>query len=108
MPMTKYTMLMMGLLILVSCDSSTKKGLTIIRNVSIIDPDQETLMPNIDVAISDGRISGIKPNITERGDLEIDGSKKYLLPGLIDAHVHIRDTSNLKLFLYTNMEKYLI
>ena len=43
----------------------------------------------LDLAVRDGRIAGTAPNIKEsRAKDVIDGTGKYILPGLIDVHVH--------------------
>lgn len=62
-----------------------------IDNVTIVDVEKKKLIPRQTVLINDGRIAAIKPykpgkpaaNITT-----IDGKGKYLMPGLVDAHVH--------------------
>jgi dihydropyrimidinase len=42
-----------------------------------------------DIGIKGGKITGMAPDLeTDAADLVIDGSGKYILPGLIDVHVH--------------------
>jgi imidazolonepropionase-like amidohydrolase len=42
------------------------------------------------VAISDGKV------VAESNDsVEVDGGEGYLLPGLIDAHIHFHSSENL-------------
>ncbi|MFW2365982.1 MAG: adenine deaminase, partial [Desulforhopalus sp.] len=41
-----------------------------------------------DVAVTDGIFTGVG-DYKGCGKLEIDSSGKYIIPGLIDAHVHI-------------------
>jgi adenine deaminase len=43
-----------------------------------------------DVAVCDGRIAGVGPNYC--GVLEVDTRGKWLLPGFIDAHIHIESS----------------
>lgn len=43
-----------------------------------------------DIAIADGTIVGIEPGL--RGMREIDGRGKWLVPGFIDAHVHVESS----------------
>ena len=58
----------------------------IIRNVSIIDCTGRA--PYIsDVQIENGRIAQIGENLS--GAPQIDGTGKYLIPGLVNLHVHI-------------------
>jgi len=44
-----------------------------------------------DLLVENGRIAGISENICEEGCEIIDASGKYVLPGLVDAHCHLRD-----------------
>ena len=43
-----------------------------------------------DVVIEGGLISDVGANISAKADLVLDAKGKYVLPGLIDAHVHFR------------------
>src|SRR5438045_9149286 len=45
-----------------------------------------------DVSIKDGRIAAIGSNIAERHDRVIDAHGGYVLPGLIQTHVHLCQT----------------
>src|SRR5947207_8673192 len=45
-----------------------------------------------DVSIRDGRIAAIAPNIIERHDRTIDARGGYVLPGLIQTHIHLCQT----------------
>lgn len=68
----------------------------IIKNISIIDVfGQDSYIS--DVAIKNGCIVGIG---NYNGDNTIDGTNKYICPGLIDAHAHIESS------LTTPMEYY--
>lgn len=44
----------------------------------------------MDILIEDGKIAKIQKNITYNSDV-IDIKNKYVLPGMIDGHVHMRD-----------------
>jgi hypothetical protein len=59
---------------------------TLIRNVRVFDGART--IPRADVLISDDRIAAYDGR---RVDVEVDGSGKTLLPGLIDAHTHAFD-----------------
>lgn len=72
-----------------------------IVNVNVIPMDQNRVIQSQTVLIDDGRITSIGPASTTQvpaGALRIDAKGKYLLPGLIDMHVHIR-TSELDKYL---------
>ena len=60
----------------------------LIRNVQVF--DGERLLVHRDVLLENGRISRIeKTGLKATGAEEINGERKTLLPGLIDAHVHV-------------------
>ncbi len=44
-----------------------------------------------DVLVSNGKIVSIKDVIDEPAELTLDVSGKFIVPGLIDVHVHLRD-----------------
>jgi imidazolonepropionase-like amidohydrolase len=59
---------------------------TLIRNVGVFDGTQT--VPRVDVLIDGERLA---PADGGRAEVELDGSGKTLLPGLIDAHTHVVD-----------------
>lgn len=62
----------------------------LIENVTLISPERARPRPGADVLIRDGRIARIGSNIRVGRDARrIDGRGRYLIPGLIDGHVHI-------------------
>ena len=61
---------------------------TLIKNVKIVN---EGKIVEGDVLIENDLISKIDSQISEEADLIIDGSGKYLLPGVIDDQVHFRE-----------------
>ena len=64
-----------------------------IVDVNVVPMDQERVIQSQTVLIDNGRITSIGPASTTQvpaGSLRIDARGKYLLPGLIDMHVHIR------------------
>lgn len=65
----------------------------VITNVSVINPETGEVLENRNVAVSKGRITEISVNTGEstnvsRAKVLIDGTGKFLIPGLIDGHVH--------------------
>lgn len=75
----------------------------LIRNVNVIpmsSPDPEVLA-NQSVLITNGVIQTISPEITppNSSTLIIDGTNKYLMPGLVDAHAHVWSEAELAAFL---------
>jgi adenine deaminase len=72
--------------------SATKqvKSDLVIANITIVDVfSQDTYIA--DVAISDGVFTGTG-DYKGHGKIELDGSGKFMIPGLIDAHAHIEST----------------
>ena len=89
-------LLLLSLLVMFFNINSCSKQLTIdensyvIKNISIIDPI-DGLQPNKHVVVSKDLIMMILDNDSEiiaADNKIIDGSGKYLIPGLWDAHVH--------------------
>jgi imidazolonepropionase-like amidohydrolase len=61
----------------------------LIRNVTIVDVENKKLLSAQDVLVVDGSISSIGKNIKAPAAAQIiDGTGKWLMPGLVDAHVH--------------------
>jgi len=64
---------------------------TYITNVTVTDVEKQELIPNQTVVITNDLISDIqkstKIKIPENATI-IDGTAKYLVPGLVDAHIH--------------------
>jgi imidazolonepropionase-like amidohydrolase len=61
----------------------------LIRNVTIVDVENKKLLPPQDVLISSSTITTIGKNLkAQEGMQVIDASGKWLMPGLVDAHVH--------------------
>lgn len=73
-----------------------------IKNVNVVDPAQE-LSGVRDILVRDGKILDLVQRLEEQEILaafgiqeidsvrQIDGTGKYLFPGLIDVHVHLRE-----------------
>ena len=64
--------------------------LTVYRNANLIPVSQPGVLEGYDLFVDAGTITRIAPTGGEipTGSTEIDCSGKYLLPGLIDAHMH--------------------
>ncbi len=65
-----------------------EKADLVIKNAKIIDVLSHRLVKG-DMAIKGNRIIGIGKY---QGNLEIDGTGKFIAPGLIDCHIHIEST----------------
>jgi hypothetical protein len=65
---------------------------TVIENVTLISPERATPLLHADVVIRDGRIVEVSTNLLAGPHARrIDGSRRFLIPGLIDSHVHVGD-----------------
>src|SRR4051812_43307812 len=61
-----------------------------ITNVSVFDTVKEQMLPPQSILIQGDRIQAIGPSLViPQGAQIIDGSGQFLIPGLIDAHVHL-------------------
>jgi imidazolonepropionase-like amidohydrolase len=60
----------------------------LLRGASIVDVAQGSLRPNTDLLIADGRIARIGAGLETQGAVVVDLAGRYLMPGLIDLHVH--------------------
>jgi cytosine/adenosine deaminase-related metal-dependent hydrolase len=64
--------------------------LLVIENVSVVDAETGTLRPGMTVEVENGRIRRLAPAAgAGPSGLVIDGSGKFLIPGLWDMHVHL-------------------
>ena len=76
-----------------------KNNTYLITNVNVIPMTQDTVLSNKMVYIKDGIIQSINDDIKVNNVPIINAKNKYLLPGLIDMHVHVWDKYELGLYL---------
>jgi dihydroorotase len=62
----------------------------LIKNGRIINP-ASGIDKKADILISDGKVEKISENIEESAERTIDAAGKWVVPGLIDVHVHLRE-----------------
>ncbi|MEP0177773.1 MAG: amidohydrolase family protein [Paraglaciecola sp.] len=91
---TTYTLRLIGLLGLYFTNGSQAET-TLIKNVTIINEYAELLEQPKNILIIDEIISKIG-NFDTQADHIIDGQGKYLIPGLIDSHVHLKGVPGLR------------
>ncbi len=77
------------------------RGPLAITHVTVVTMESQPALPDKTVVIEDGVIRALAPSATldVTGMQVIDGSGKYLMPGLADMHTHITDAGVLKLYL---------
>jgi imidazolonepropionase-like amidohydrolase len=61
----------------------------LIKNTTVWTNEKEGRLPNTDVLIRNGKIAKIGRGLDAVGATVIDGTGKYLAPGIIDEHSHI-------------------
>jgi imidazolonepropionase-like amidohydrolase len=62
----------------------------VIENVTLISPERTAPLPHANVVIRDGRIVAVGQKAGAGASANrIDGTGRYLIPGLIDSHVHV-------------------
>lgn len=74
----------------------------IIDNINVVDVEKEQIIPSQQIIINDGVISAIRPAQTPYHDQSVvikDGNGGYIMPGLIDMHVHAYEKSAFELSL---------
>lgn len=77
-----------------------KSGVFIITKANVLSEDGSHFIPEQNIVISNGAIKTISDQTSNIHEATlIDGQGKYLIPGLIDAHVHLFKSPN-DLLLY--------
>ena len=86
---------LLALALAFSTGSATRKTVddgTVIEDVSLISPERPSPVPHVSVVIRNGRIAQIAPGLVAGPHAtRIDGHDRFLIPGLIDSHVHVGD-----------------
>ncbi|TDP01026.1 amidohydrolase family protein [Flavobacterium sp. 245] len=71
-----------------------------IKNVNVLSEDCTYFLKNQNVLIKDGIIIQLGRNqLLDSAITSIEGTGKFLIPGLVDSHVHLKESKN-DLFLY--------
>ena len=61
----------------------------VITNTNVADVENQKMLANVDVLIRDGKIMAVGKSLRYKAvPTIINGTGKYLIPGLVDAHVH--------------------
>jgi imidazolonepropionase-like amidohydrolase len=88
------TSLLCAVLLLVPGLAYCQKSPLLFQHVRVFDGNQ--VLPDTDVLIEKGLIKQVGANLSAEGARVIDGTGKTLLPGLIDAHVHVHGADTLE------------
>ena len=99
--MKKYILL--GLVLLTCTDSYSQQWVDsrqreiVIHSVNVIPMDEERIIQNQTVLIKDGKVNAIGTKVKYSKDaLIINGSGKYLIPGLAEMHAHVPPIDDLE------------
>jgi len=77
-----------------------KTGTVVIKNVHLLSTEGDSIIGNQNILLKNGIIKAIDSTLNiPLGAIIIDGTGKYLIPGLIDTHVHLLQSPN-DLLLY--------
>jgi imidazolonepropionase-like amidohydrolase len=81
-----------------NCRAQENQSKTLISNITIISAENDNLKMQVGYALIEGEkitsISNKEPKGV-RNYNEVDGTGKFLIPGLIDSHVHLANTAGL-------------
>ena len=97
----KTRILAMAALAMAAVSAQAAEGVTAIVGATVIHPERQeskAVEPDQTIIIAGDRIVGVGPAKTTRvprGAARIDGKGKWIVPGLIDAHVHFFQSGNL-------------
>jgi imidazolonepropionase-like amidohydrolase len=85
-----------------SPDLRPENTLVALVNVNVVPMDRERILENQTVIVRDGVIERIgdsgQVDVPE-GALVIEGKDRYLMPGLVDMHVHVKEENDPLLFV---------
>lgn len=93
--------LFIAAVILTACSESDPNRFAI-SHVNVIAMEGDSVRRDYSVVIEDGRIREMGPAASvsvPRGFREVPGEGRYLLPSLVDAHVHVCDAGDLTTYL---------
>ena len=89
--MTRPTVLAataIGCFLLAACAKQAPPSGLVISDVTVVSPERAAVLEHAYVRIVDGKIAELSERPL-RGETEIDGKGRFLVPGLIDSHVHL-------------------
>jgi hypothetical protein len=81
-------------LVLITPGTQASSSRLVIDNVHVITLDDELILAEHAVSIEHGRIIAVEPSPARtpvEGEHRIDGGGGYLIPGLVDTHVHVEE-----------------
>src|SRR5688500_3432914 len=68
----------------------------LLKGVNIVDTKNGTILREMDVLLKDGKINSITlKQVPKMRAKVVNAAGKYLIPGLFDMHVHLRNSERL-------------
>lgn len=94
--MSRFALLCTSALACVGAISTAQADNYAIEHVTLIDGTGRASQPDMTVIVTDDRISAVTPSALARSPQgkRIDGKGKFLMPGLMDVHIHLRGGFN--------------
>ena len=89
---------LLSLLLLSNLLSFVSYSQILIKNTNVLDVEKKAILTGYSVVVQDGKIISVDKDKQYKlapGTTVIDGSGKYLIPGLVDAHVHFFQSGGL-------------
>lgn len=83
---------LLGCLLAGACGGSPGSTTLAIRDTNVFDSETGSFVPGQTVVVRDGRVVKVGPSEQsgrDAADEVLDGTGKFLIPGLVDAHVHL-------------------
>lgn len=85
----KYQLWVIFFFFLFACNPEQSDSIDlVISNVSLIDGTGNPIQTRVSIGIKDGKIVAIDTSLAATEANSIDGTGKFLIPGLFDCHVH--------------------
>lgn len=88
--LVRISLLALG--ITAACAPPPENAQLVVHGATVIDPLSGDVLPDHSVFISDGRIVGVEPTggrAAFTATDTVDGTNRFVVPGLIDMHVHL-------------------
>jgi len=87
----KQLIALLSISLFLGCSSKSEDYDLVIANVNLIDGTGSPFQTRVSIGIKEGKIAAIDSVLLVGDGDMIDGTNKYLIPGLFDCHVHTSD-----------------
>jgi imidazolonepropionase-like amidohydrolase len=95
----RLVLALVAILVAAQTTPSAQSGALVLRNVTLIDGTGGAVGPGMTVVVTGNRITAVGRNAAvPAGAQVVDGTGKFLIPGLWDMHLHLRGDSRVPRF----------